>query len=174
MVIIGYARRIDQNVSPGVILAPDVAAIADPALFAAHCLERIDPALAEQVCEGDILVLGGQFAEDVSTTTTSADDAVLALQALGIAAVVCVGAAVPLLALAGSYGLPLLAHGEAAASIQSGDIVRLDLERGTIEDQAAGKIWQGEPCSPACIAAARRAQMLARMRRIVEDEGFAE
>jgi 3-isopropylmalate/(R)-2-methylmalate dehydratase small subunit len=172
MVITGYARRIDQDVSPGLILTPAIAASADPALFAAHCLEQVEPALPEQTQEGDVLVLHGQFADDASTI--SADDAVLALQALGIAAVVCAGAAAPLLALASSYGLPLLVHREAAADIQSGSIVRLDLERGTIEDQEAEHVWQGEPCVPAVVAAARRAQMLARMRRVVEDEGFAE
>jgi 3-isopropylmalate/(R)-2-methylmalate dehydratase small subunit len=172
MVIIGYARHIDQDVSPGMILAPNIAISADPALFAAHCLEQIDPALPEQIREGDILVITGQFAEDASKT--SAEDAVLALQALGIVAVVCSEAGASLRALGEAYGLPLLTHTKAAASIQPGNIVRLDLERGTIEVQDAGQFWQSNPCSPILVATARRAQMLAQMRRVVEDEGFAE
>lgn len=169
MILIGYARRVEHDLSPDDIIAPDVAASGDPALLAAHCLENIDSALAELVREGDLLIVNGRMREGGDP-----EAAVLALQALGIAAVVCTDAAEPFVRLAGQFGMPLLVQVEAAAAVPAQSSVRLDLARGRIEDQASGTIWWCTPCTPATVEAVRRVQLLARMRRVVEDEGFAE
>ncbi|NJO07603.1 MAG: hypothetical protein HC876_19970 [Chloroflexaceae bacterium] len=55
--------------------------------------------------------------------------------------------------------------------------MRIDLERGTITTMNRANRpapWQFAPCPPEVCHAVRRAQLLARMRRIVENEGFAD
>ncbi|NTU84661.1 MAG: hypothetical protein HGA45_35735 [Chloroflexales bacterium] len=101
-----------------------------------------------------------------------AEAAMIALQAVGVAAVVCARAAPDLAELEPVYGLPFVVAPEAAGQIAEGAVVRLDLERGRLE--AGGFTWLFSPLAPATLLAARRAQLLARMRRVVEDEGYAE
>ena len=47
-----------------------------------------------------------------------------------------------------------------------------DLASGRIEDRASGAVYQAPACPPDLVAAVRRAQLLNRMRRVVEEEGF--
>jgi hypothetical protein len=72
------------------------------------------------------------------------------------------------------YGLSVLIQATAATALPAGQIVRIDLERGVIEERATNLVWRSAPCPPEVIAATRRNQLLLQMRRIVEDEGFAE
>jgi 3-isopropylmalate/(R)-2-methylmalate dehydratase small subunit len=173
MVVRGYARRIEHDLTPQLVIAPDVAASGDPALVAAHCLAAIDAQLAEQIGDGDVLIVAGTIAA-LSCTGEEIEAAVLALQAVGVAAIVCRAATDTLVQLAGSYGLPVIAQPEAALALMAGTVVRIDLERGTIEDPASSTRWQAAPCDPAAVAATRRAALLMRMRRVAEDEGFME
>ncbi|MCG8349780.1 MAG: hypothetical protein MI924_18605 [Chloroflexales bacterium] len=169
MILTGYTQRIEQDLTPEQIIAPVYADSGDPALLAAHCLAAIDPHLAEVSREGDVLVVNGRL-----HTGAQAEIAVIALQALGFAAVICAEAADSIVALAGVYGLPILIQATAATALSARQIVRIDLERGAIEERETSLVWRSAPCPPEVIAATRRNQMLLRMRRVVEDEGFAE
>ncbi|HMQ31088.1 MAG TPA: hypothetical protein PKD53_10185 [Chloroflexaceae bacterium] len=167
MGIAGYARRVVADGAPADIVAAETAAGGDPALLAAACLAGPDPGFAERAGEGDVLVLAGALLPG-----PGAEAAVSALQAVGLAAAVCAAAA-PELAEAGAvYGLPVVVAPGAAGAIAEGEVVRLDLERGRLE--SGDRSWTFAPLGPEAIAAARRAQLLARMRRVVEDEGYAE
>lgn len=167
MVIAGHARRVVAEVAPADIVAAEAAASGDPALLAAACLAGVDPGFAERVGEGDVLVLAGALLPG-----PGAEAAVIALQAAGLAAVVCAAAAPELAEVGAVYGLPVVAAPGAPEAIAEGAVVRLDLERGRLE--AEGRSWVFAPLAPEAVAAARRAQLLARMRRVVEDEGYAE
>lgn len=169
MILTGYALRVEHDLTPEQIIAPAYATSGDPALLAAHCLEAVDASLAETAREGDILVVNGRL-----HTGAGAEEALVALQALGIAAVVCARTDNALARLAGTFGLPILAQEEATTAIPPGSIVRLDLARGAIAHQPSGTTWRVAPCAPGIIAAVQRTQLLARMRRVVEEEGFAE
>ncbi|NJO07602.1 MAG: hypothetical protein HC876_19965 [Chloroflexaceae bacterium] len=99
MVLAGYVRRLARTVRLDAIIDPAHAASDDPAVLAAHCLEAIDPTLSATIREGDMLLVrditfppSSSTAADEPHTTT----AVLALQALGIAAVICTTAPPPL------------------------------------------------------------------------------
>jgi hypothetical protein len=48
----------------------------------------------------------------------------------------------------------------------------LDLAGGRITDRATGASYQVLPCAPTLVEKVRRAQLLNRMRRVVEEEGF--
>jgi 3-isopropylmalate dehydratase small subunit len=166
MVLTGHALRIAGELAPAQVIDPAIAASGDPAELAAACLAAVDPTLAERAREGNVLVLDGTLAAGAG-----AEAAVIALQAVGFAAVICRAVAPELRELGTIYGLPLLVAPDAVA-VGEGELVRIDLERGRIE--AGGRGWPAPPLAPDALAAVRRGQLLARMRRVVEDEGFAE
>lgn len=167
MVITGYARALRGDLNSTQIIDPVAAAAGDPALLAAQCLAAVDPDFAERAREGDLLVLDGSLGDG-----SHAEAAVIALQALGIAAVICRGAGPEFVAVAAGYGLPMITAPAAAAALSEGVLLRLDLERGSLA--GAGAAWTTPPLSAAALGAVRRAQLLVRMRRVVEEEGFAE
>jgi phosphohistidine swiveling domain-containing protein len=166
MVLTGYARRLARDLTPSQVIDPSIAAAGDPAEIAAACLVTVDARLAERVAEGDFLVLEGQL-----LAGEGAEAAVIALQAVGFAAVICAAVVDELAALGETFGIPVVGTA-AVRSIGEGDLVRIDLERGQIAVGTAR--WPFAPLESTALAATRRAQLLARMRRVVEDEGFAE
>ncbi len=87
MVLYGTAHRVGDSVTTDEIIAPEHRVGDDPASLAAHCLAAVDPAIAEHTREGDVLLAGRDFGGGPEP-----DIAVLALQALGFAAVVCASA----------------------------------------------------------------------------------
>jgi 3-isopropylmalate/(R)-2-methylmalate dehydratase small subunit len=167
MVLYGTSHRVGDGVTTDDIIAPERRGDTDPALLAAHCLAALDPALAEHAREGDVLLAGSGLGAG-----EDAEIAVLALQALGFAAIVCVSAAAGFVEAAEAYGLPVLLCPDAVERIVPGGVVRLDLASGRITDRATGAAYQAPPCPPELAAAVRRAQLLMRMRRVVEEEGF--
>jgi 3-isopropylmalate/(R)-2-methylmalate dehydratase small subunit len=167
MILYGTTHRVGDDVSADDIIAAEWHGAGDPAILAAHCLANVDPVIAERAREGDLLLAGRGFGAGPAS-----DIAALALQAAGFAAVVCATADPGFVAAAAAYGLPVLICPAAAATIAAGTVVRLDLARGRIEDRASGVVYDTPPCPPALIDAARRAQLLAHMRRVVEEEGF--
>jgi 3-isopropylmalate/(R)-2-methylmalate dehydratase small subunit len=166
MVLYGTTHKVGDDITTDDIIAPDQRGAGDPALLAAHCLSTVAPAIAEAAREGDILLAGHGFGRGAD-----ADTAVLALQALGFAAVISTSADAAFVETAAAYGLPVLIS-SATTSISAGAIVRIDLASGTITDRSSGIVYQVTSCPPELIAAVRRAQVLARMRRVVEEEGF--
>ncbi|MFV9504178.1 MAG: hypothetical protein AB4911_06395 [Oscillochloridaceae bacterium umkhey_bin13] len=167
MVIQGYIHLIKGNLQTTQIIDPALVAAGDPALIAAGCLVERDPGFAERVREGDLLVLDGALRGD-----EHAEAAIIALQAVGLAAVICAAADPAIISQGMRYGLPVLIIPAAAQTVREGDLLRLDLERGQLE--ANGARWTYPPLPADALTAVRRVQLLSRMRRVVEDEGFAE
>ena len=102
MVITGHARRVEADLAPDAIVDAATAAQGDPALLAAACLAAVDPAFAERTREGDILVLAGALLDGPGL-----EAAVIALQAVGLAAAVCDDVDPVAAELGAVYGLPL-------------------------------------------------------------------
>lgn len=164
MILTGYIHTVRGDLAPAQIIAPAYADLGDPALLAAHCLDAVAPDLAGRSREGDLLVVAGAIGPG-----PGAEAAVLALQAAGFSAVVARSFADELRELAALYGLPLIALDLPATD---GELARLDLARGQLE--VAGRRSAFPPLDAAALAPVRRAQLLARTRRVVEDEGYAE
>ena len=167
MILYGTTHWVGDDISTAAIIAPEHYTDADPAWLAAHCLAGIDPAIAESAREGDVLLAEQDFGAG-----PDAEMAVLALQALGFAAIVSASADAGFVAAAEAYGLPVLISPTAIAAIAPGGVVRLDLAGGRITDRTNGETYPAPPCAPALVEQVRRAQLLSRMRRVVEEEGF--
>lgn len=166
MVLYGTAHRVGDEITTDDIIAPEQRGAGDPAWLAAHCLAAVDPAIAEQAREGDVLLAGQNFGGG-----DEPDIAALALLAAGFAAVVCVSADAGFAEAAAAHGLPVLVC-PAALVIAAGGVARIDLASGKIADRASGATFQAQPCPAELVGAVRRAQLLSRMRRVVEEEGF--
>ena len=174
MVLYGTTHRVGDGITTAAIVAPEHQADADPAWLAARCLAGVDPAIAERAVEGDVLLAGSDFGAGPEP-----EIAVLALQAAGFAAIVCASVDAGFVAAAEAYGLPVLVCPAAISEIVPGSVARLDLASGRIADRgiptkggATGQVYRAPPCPPALVDAVRRAQLLTRMRRVVEEEGF--
>ena len=167
MILYGTTHRVGAGITTAAIIAPEHQADADPAWLAAHCLASVDPAIAELAREGDMLLASADFGAG-----PDAEIAVLALQAAGFAAIICASANADFVAAAEAYGLPVLISPAAVAAITSGGVVRLDLAGGRITDRSNGASYPVPPCAPALVDKVRRAQLLSRMRRVVEEEGY--
>ncbi|MFO7167918.1 MAG: 3-isopropylmalate dehydratase small subunit [Chloroflexota bacterium] len=168
MVLYGHTIRVDGAVTTDMILAPEHRESGDPALLAAMCLASVDPAIAERVREGDVLVTGAGCGAGEGQ-----EEAALALQAAGFAAVVCSSADPGFSEQAARLGLPVL-ECRAALELADGALVRIDLASGRIEDRAHGTLLQAEPLPEELIAAVRQAQLFRRMRQVVDEEGLGD
>lgn len=165
MILFGSIHCVGDDITSAQVCDPALGG-EDPAVLAAHCLERVDPALSERIAEGDMLVAGGNFGAG-----EGAELAVLALLALGFAAVICRSAAPAFANMAEVAGLPVIVSPE-AGMLNSGETVRIDLARSTARNVITQHTFSFSPVSANTLAAARRSAMLGRMRRVVEEEGF--
>ncbi|MDZ4721282.1 MAG: hypothetical protein SH847_22710 [Roseiflexaceae bacterium] len=166
MVVYGNTYFVGDTIGADLILAPDQQ-YDDPADLAAACLGRVDPQIAELARPGDILLAGQDFGHGPHP-----EPAILALQALGFAIIICISAAPSFVELAGIYGLPVLISPAAIQAIGPGGVVRVDLATGQITDRTTGMGFLTTPCSTKLLNAVRQAQLLSRMRQVVEDEGY--
>jgi 3-isopropylmalate/(R)-2-methylmalate dehydratase small subunit len=96
--------------------------------IAKHCLEAIDAAFAQSVKPGDVVVAGRNFGAG-----SSREQAPAALKHLGVTALVAESFAGLFYRNALNLGLPAVACAQ-AKRIRPGDAVKVDPERGVIED----------------------------------------
>ena len=95
--------------------------------LAAHAMEDADPDFPSKVRKGDLIVAGRNFG-----CGSSREQAPLALKHAGVAAVVAGSFARIFYRNAVNVGLPVVVCLEAAGSVQAGDELEIDLERGRI------------------------------------------
>ncbi len=139
-VLEGKAWRYGRDVDTDVIIPARYLALTDPAELGAHCLEDLDPGFAGQVREGDIVV-----AEDNFGSGSSREHAPLALKGCGVACVIAASFARIFYRNAINVGLPILECPQAVEDTGTGDRLRVDLEKGTVENLTSGNIYQAQP-----------------------------
>ncbi|RME76087.1 MAG: 3-isopropylmalate dehydratase small subunit [Chloroflexi bacterium] len=105
--------------------------ITDPAEMARHALEDLDPTFAANVRPGDVIVAGRNWGNG-----SSREQAVTCLVQAGVGAVIAVSFARIWYRNAINNGLPALTCPEAAAALNSGDEVEVDLAAGVIRSAA--------------------------------------
>lgn len=105
--------------------------------LAAHVMEGIDPDFAKNVRPGDIIVAGQNFG-----CGSSREQAPVALKHAGISAIIAKSFARIFYRNAINIGLPVIV---AEIKASSGDILELDLERGTIVNLNTEETFKIEP-----------------------------
>ena len=126
-VIEGRIVRLGDNVNTDVILPGPYLNLTDPEELGKHLLETYDPEIAASVAPGDVLVAGTNFGSG-----SSREQAVLAIKARGVQAVVAAGFARIFLRNAINLGLPVYECPPAAAAARPGERIAIDPKAGVI------------------------------------------
>ncbi len=128
------------------VLAPGPYLKSPLAEMAAHCLESVDPDFAGAVKAGDVVVGGENFGMG-----SSREQAVIALNMLGVSAVLAKSFARIFYRNALNLGLPALICAE-ADKIEAGHELRVDAEAGVVENLTTGGRLACEPIPPHLMA----------------------
>jgi 3-isopropylmalate/(R)-2-methylmalate dehydratase small subunit len=130
MLLQGKAHVYKDHVDTDVIIPARYLNTANHRELAAHCMEDIDPAFISTVAPGDIIAAGVNFG-----CGSSREHAPIAIKASGISCVVAKSFARIFYRNAINTGLPIIISD---IIIDTGDEVRVDLDRGSIENLSKG------------------------------------
>jgi len=108
--------------------------------MAKHAFEALRPDFAEKVREGDIIVAGKNFG-----CGSSREQAPLVLKALGIKVVVAESFARIFYRNAINSGMLALECKGISKAVKEGDVLRIDLEKGTVENTRSGESLKFKP-----------------------------
>lgn len=139
----GKVFKYGENVDTDVIIPARHLNTSDPLELAKHCMEDIDPAFVQQVCQGDIIVAGKNFG-----CGSSREHAPIAIKASGIQCVIAPTFARIFYRNAFNTGLGILECAEAASDIETGEEVTVDFTTGRITNVTKGVEYQAEPFPP--------------------------
>ena len=130
----GKAHVYGDNIDTDRIIPGKYTKTLDLGHLAEHVLEDVDATFNSRVRPGDILVAGDNFGAG-----SSREQAPLAIQAAGVAAVVANYFARIFYRNAINIGLPVVEIG--AHEIETGNEVVVDLDQGLVIDRTAGKTY---------------------------------
>lgn len=130
----GAAHVFGDNVDTDRIIAGKYTKTLNVSDLAAHVMEDLDPDFSKRVQKGDIVAAGNNFGAG-----SSREQAPLALQAAGAAAVVAGSFARIFFRNAINIGLPVIEIGE--HEIETGHQIEVDLEHGWVKDLTADKSY---------------------------------
>ena len=143
MKIKGRAWKFGDDVDTDAIIPARYLNTTDPDLLAAHCMEDADAAFSKQVKPGDIIVAGKNFG-----CGSSREHAPIAIKGAGVGCVIAQSFARIFYRNAFNMGLPILECPQAAAAIESGDEVEVDLGLGVIINHTRQQEYQAHPVPP--------------------------
>jgi 3-isopropylmalate/(R)-2-methylmalate dehydratase small subunit len=138
----GRAWLYGDNVNTDVIFPGKYTyTLTDPAEIARHALEDLDPTFVSSVQQGDLIVAGRNWG-----CGSSREQAATALVGCGVGAVIAASFSRIFYRNAINNGLLVIACPEAAAAIQAGDLVEVDLDAHLIRCPAGA--FSFPPLSP--------------------------
>jgi len=134
----GRAHVYGDNIDTDRIIPGKYTKTLDVQSLAEHVLEDLDPAFRTRLQQGDVLVAGNNFG-----CGSSREQAPVALQAAGVAAVIARYFARIFFRNAINIGLPVLEIPD--HDIAQGDELEVDLVSGTVRNCTSGKVYQANP-----------------------------
>ncbi len=141
-IITGKVWNFGDNIDTDLIIAARYLNSSDPHHLAKYVMEDADPDFAKKVQPGDIIVAGENFG-----CGSSREHAPIALKAAGVAAVIAPSFARIFYRNAFNMGLPIFELKE-ANEIKEGELVKINLDSGEIEDVTKSKIYKFSPIPP--------------------------
>lgn len=140
MVLQGKVWRYGDNIDTDVIIPARYLNSFDPKELASHCMVDIDETFAGKVQKGDIMVGGHNFG-----CGSSREHAPIAIKASGIPVIIAASFARIFYRNAINVCLPVLEIGDAVKAIKAGDVVEVDIAKGSIVDVTTGDTFQARP-----------------------------
>ncbi len=141
-VITGNVWKFGDNIDTDLIIAARYLNTSDPHELAKHVMEDADPNFSKNLKPGDIIVAGENFG-----CGSSREHAPIALKAAGVSAVIAKSFARIFYRNAFNMGLPIFELKE-SDRINEGDLVKIDMEEGTIEDLDTHLSFRFAPIPP--------------------------
>ena len=135
----GRVFKYGDHVDTDVILPARYLALSDPPDLAEHCMEDIDADFVKKVKPGDVIVAGQNFG-----CGSSREHAPVAIKACGVSCVIAASFARIFYRNAINMGLAILESPDAAAGIQGGDLIEVDLKKGEIRDITSGISYKAD------------------------------
>jgi 3-isopropylmalate/(R)-2-methylmalate dehydratase small subunit len=136
----GRAWTFGDSIDTDMITPGKYLAIIDPKGLAEHLLEGKDPEFAKRVKPGDIIVAGQNFG-----CGSSREHAVAAMKGAEIACVVAESFARIFYRNSLNLALPILEVPDISKHVKTGDVVEVDLTKGTVKNTTSGKTLKGTP-----------------------------
>ena len=136
----GKAWKFRDDVNTDEIIPARYLNTSDPDELAAHCMEDIREEFVAAVREGDVIVGGRNFG-----CGSSREHAPIAIKTAGVQCVVAASFARIFLRNSINIGLPIVEHAGAAAEINEGDEIELDLEAARLINHTQSKTYDLPP-----------------------------
>lgn len=139
MIFEGKTHKYGRDVDTDVIIPARYlnTTVADE--LAAHCMEDIDKDFIGRVEPGDIIV-----AEENFGCGSSREQAPVAIKASGVSCVVAASFARIFYRNAINIGLPILVCPEAALEVETGDVLKVNLDEGEVANLTRDKVYRAD------------------------------
>ncbi|MBW1986876.1 MAG: 3-isopropylmalate dehydratase small subunit [Deltaproteobacteria bacterium] len=139
----GKAHKFGSDVNTDEIIPARYLSTSEPTELAQHVMEDADAEFVSKARPGDFIVAGKNFG-----CGSSREHAPIALKAAGLSGVIAASFARIFYRNAFNMGLPIFESTAAAAEIEAGDEVSVDLDSGVITDHTTGKTYTSQPLPP--------------------------
>ncbi|MGQ9919760.1 MAG: 3-isopropylmalate dehydratase small subunit [Desulfobacca sp.] len=139
----GRAHTFGDDINTDEIIPARYLNTSDPPELAKHAMEDADPEFVKKIRPGDFIVAGKNFG-----CGSSREHAPIALKAAALSGVIAGSFARIFYRNAFNMGLPIFESPAAAAEIQAGDELDVDLDTGVITDLTTGKTYTSQPLPP--------------------------
>jgi 3-isopropylmalate/(R)-2-methylmalate dehydratase small subunit len=143
MKIRGKSFKYGDNVNTDEIIPARYLNSSDPQWLAAHCMEDLDANFINEKKPGDIIVARKNFG-----CGSSREHAPIAIKAAEISCIIADSFARIFYRNAINTGLPIIECSGAAADIEKGDQLEVNLDSGTIKNLRTKKTYSFEPMPP--------------------------
>ncbi len=143
MEIKGKVWKFGKDIDTDRIIPARYLNTSDPKELARHCMEDYNPAFAKKVKSGDIIVADKNFG-----CGSSREHAPIAIKASGISCVIARSFARIFYRNAFNMGLPILECDEAVGSVSEGDILKVDIRKGVINNITRDEKYYAQPIPP--------------------------
>lgn len=166
MLLKGRAWKYGDGINTDVIFPGKYTyTVTEPREQAKHALEDLDPLFAQQVRDGDIIVAGRNWGNG-----SSREQAVSALKAAGIKAIVAKSFARIYFRNAVNNGLLPIVCAGAVDAVRSGDIIEIDLAANCVRTPAGEFLFP--PLSPSLIEILESGGLIPMLRRRFKGENL--
>lgn len=140
MIYKGRAWKFGDNIDTDVIIPVQYCTSVEPKELGNHCMAGISLDFPSKIDSGDIIVAGKNFG-----CGSSREPAPIAIKAAGISCVIAESFARIFYRNAFNVGLPLLECPEAHESIEEGNELEVNLNRGIIKNYSNNKVLIVKP-----------------------------
>jgi 3-isopropylmalate/(R)-2-methylmalate dehydratase small subunit len=139
----GTAHVYGDNVDTDVIIPARYLTSTDPDELAKHAMEDLDPEFVTRVKPGDVMVGGRNFGSG-----SSREHAPIAIKGAGIVCIVASSFARIFYRNAINVGLPIVTCPGASDGAETGDVFRVDVDAGVVENVTKGTRHDASPLPP--------------------------